>query len=103
MLELRTSIWEFLLLQKRTELAALFTDNVWITKIANLADIFAELNKLNSSMQSRNTHAFQLYDRMEGFIKKIRKWKERVGEGIFSMFPSVDELGDSAVLSPPVT
>uniref|UniRef100_A0A8C4EX62 HAT C-terminal dimerisation domain-containing protein n=1 Tax=Dicentrarchus labrax TaxID=13489 RepID=A0A8C4EX62_DICLA len=100
-LELRTSFREFLLLQKRTELAALFSDNVWITKLAYLADIFAKLNKLCSSMQGRNTHAFQLFDRMEGFVKKIRKWKERVGEGIFSMFPSVDELGDSAVLSPP--
>ena len=102
-LELRTSVREFLLLQKRTELAALFSDNVWITKLAYLTNIFAELNKLNSSMQGRNTYAFQLYDRIEGFVKKIRKWKERVGEGIFSMAPSVDELGDSAVLSPPVT
>uniref|UniRef100_A0A8C5GFF6 Uncharacterized protein n=1 Tax=Gouania willdenowi TaxID=441366 RepID=A0A8C5GFF6_GOUWI len=102
-LELRTSIREFLLHQKRTELAALFSDNAWITKLAYLADIFAELNKLNSSMQGRNTLAFQLYDRMEGFVKKMKKWKERVGEGTFSMFPSVDELGDSAVLSPPIT
>uniref|UniRef100_A0A8C5NEZ3 DUF4371 domain-containing protein n=1 Tax=Gouania willdenowi TaxID=441366 RepID=A0A8C5NEZ3_GOUWI len=102
-LELRMSIREFLLLQKRTELAALFSDNAWITKLAYLADIFAELNKLNSSMQGRNTLAFQLYDRMEGFVKKMKKWKERVGEGTFSMFPSVDELGDSAVLSPPIT
>ena len=102
-LELRTSIREFLLLQKRTELAVLFSDNVRITKLAYLTNIFAELNKLNSSMQGRNTYAFQLYDRIEGFVKKIRKWKERVGEGIFSMAPSVDELGDSAVLSPPVT
>jgi len=96
------SIREFLLLQKRTELAALFSDNVWVTKLAYLAEIFAELNKRNSSMQGRNTHAIQLYDRMEGFLKKIGRWRERVGEGIFSMFPSVDELGDSAVLSPPV-
>uniref|UniRef100_A0A671XCY3 DUF4371 domain-containing protein n=1 Tax=Sparus aurata TaxID=8175 RepID=A0A671XCY3_SPAAU len=102
-LELRTSILEFLLLQKRAELAALFSDDVWITKLAYLTDIFTELNKLNSSMQGRNTHAFQLYDRMEGFVKKVRQWKERVGERIFSMFPSVDELGDSAVLSPSVT
>ena len=102
-LELRKSIRELLLLQKRRELAALFSDNVWITKLAYLADIFAELNKLNSSMQRCSTHAFQLYDRMEGFVKKVRKWKEPVWEGIFSMFPSADELGDSAVLSPPVT
>ena len=74
--ELHTSSQEFLLLQKRTELAALFSDNVWITKVAYLADIFAELNKLNSSMRGHNTHAFQLYDRMEGVVKKIRKWKE---------------------------
>uniref|UniRef100_A0A3Q2NXH9 HAT C-terminal dimerisation domain-containing protein n=1 Tax=Fundulus heteroclitus TaxID=8078 RepID=A0A3Q2NXH9_FUNHE len=102
-LELRTSIREFLLLQKRTELAALFSDSVWITKLAYLADIFAELNKFNSSMQGRNTYAFSCMTGWKALSKKIRKWKERVGEGIFSMFPSVDELGDSAVLSPPVT
>ncbi|KAJ4944234.1 hypothetical protein JOQ06_012779 [Pogonophryne albipinna] len=102
-LELRKSIREFLLLQKRTELAALFSDNVWVTKLAYLADVFAELNKLNSSMQGPNTHAIHLYDKMEGFLKKIKRWRERIGEEIFSMFPSVDELGDSAVLSPPIT
>ena len=50
-------------------------------------------------MQGCNTHAFQLYDRMEGFVKKIRKWKERVREER----PPMDELGDSAVLSPSLT
>ena len=37
--------WKFLLLQKHTELAPLFNDNVWVTKLAYLVDIFAELNK----------------------------------------------------------
>ena len=44
-------------------------------------------------------HAIQLYDRMEGFLKK----NPEDGGGIFSMFPPVDELGDTAVLSPTVT
>lgn len=102
-LELRASIREFLLLQNCAELVANFSDDVWVTKLAYLADVFSELNRLNSSMQGRNTHAIHLYDRMEGFLRKIRRWRERVREGIFSIFPSMDELGDSAVLSPHIT
>lgn len=101
--ELRKSIREFLLMQKHTDLAALFNDNVWLTKLAYLVDIFAELNKLNSSLQGRNTVAIHLYDKMEGFVKKMKRWRERIGQETFSMFPSVDELGESAVLSPSVT
>lgn len=69
-------------LSKRTELAALFSDNVWVTKFAYLTDIFTELNKLNGSMQSCNTLAIQLYDRMEGFLKKIIGLSLHCREGI---------------------
>ncbi len=54
-------------------------------------------------MQGRNAHAIQLYDKIDALLKKMKRWRERVKEGIFSMFPSVDDLGDSAVLSPQVT
>lgn len=100
--ELRASIHEFLL-KHCTELAAKFSDNTWLTKLAYLADVFSELNRLNTSMQGRNAHAIQLYDKIDALLKKMKRWRERVKEGIFSMFPSVDDLGDSAVLSPQVT
>lgn len=84
---------------KRTELAALFSDNVWVTTFAYLTDIFTELNKLNRSTQSRNTLVIQLHDRMEGSLRKIIRLSLHVREGnIISMFPSVDEQGDSAIL-----
>ena len=72
------------------ELAEHFSDNAWLTKLAYLSDL--ELNRLNSSMQGGNTHVIQLYDRMEGFLKKIRRWRDRGREGTFSMFQSVKEL-----------
>ena len=67
------------------------------------SDLYCELNRLNSSMQGRNTHVIQLYDRIEGFLKKIKRWRDWVREGTFSMFPSVEELCESAVLSPHLT
>ena len=62
-----------------------------VTKLAYFADVFSELNRLNSCMQGCNTHAIQLYDRMEGFLKKKKRKKK---------FPSLHELGDFAVLFP---
>ena len=37
-------------------------------------------------MQGRNAYAFQLYDRMEGFVKKFRRLRERVGRKYFPCF-----------------
>ena len=99
--ELRASLREFLVSHNSAELAEHFSDNAWLTKLAYLSDL--ELNRLNSSMQGGNTHVIQLYDRMEGFLKKIRRWRDRGREGTFSMFPSVEELSESAVLTPHLT
>lgn len=87
--ELRKAIHKILVGQNRTELAVNFNDNVWVTKLAYMADVFSVLNKLNSSMQGRNTHAIQLYDRMEGFLKKTKRLREWVSGANCSMFPSV--------------
>ncbi|KAL2083740.1 hypothetical protein ACEWY4_021513 [Coilia grayii] len=101
--ELRASIGEFLAAHNSAELAEHFNDKTWLTKLAYLSDLYSEMNRLNSSMQGRNTHVIQLYDRMKGFLKKVQRWRERIREGTFSMFPSVEELGESAVLSPHLT
>ena len=39
---------------------------------------------------------------MEGSLKKTKRWRERVRGDNVSMFPSVEELEDSAELSPDV-
>lgn len=74
-----TSI-QFLLLQNHVELTANVSGDVWVNKITYCVDVFSELNRLNSSMQGPNTHANHLYDRLEGFLKKILRWRERVRE-----------------------
>lgn len=82
--------------QNSAELA----DNIWLTKLVYLSNLYSELNRLNSSMQGRNTHAIQLCDRIEGFLEKIKTWRDQTVEGTFSMFPSVEEMSESVVLSP---
>ncbi|XP_042559411.1 zinc finger BED domain-containing protein 5-like [Clupea harengus] len=103
--ELRASLRGFFACHDSAELAECFSDDAWLTKLAYLSDLYRELNRLNgSSMQGRrDAHVNQLYDRMEGFLKKIRRWRGRVREGILSMFPSVEELCESAALSPHLT
>ena len=61
-------IQEFLFLQNHAQLVAHFSDDDGVTKLAYLANIFSEWNKLNSSMQGHNTHAIQL-SRTKGFLK----------------------------------
>lgn len=68
--------------------------------LACLAEVFSELNTPSSSMQGHNTDVIQLCDRLSP--KKKKKKKEdggcKYGRDFFPMFPSVDELGNSAVL-----
>uniref|UniRef100_A0A3B4X3Q8 DUF4371 domain-containing protein n=1 Tax=Seriola lalandi dorsalis TaxID=1841481 RepID=A0A3B4X3Q8_SERLL len=93
--ELRSEIHDFLREHKHNELADNFCDTEWLTKLAYLTDIFAELNKLNSSMQGRNANVLQMYEKMEAFTKKVKRWIERVEEGNLAMFPSIEEYSDS--------
>uniref|UniRef100_A0A3B4VDX5 HAT C-terminal dimerisation domain-containing protein n=1 Tax=Seriola dumerili TaxID=41447 RepID=A0A3B4VDX5_SERDU len=93
--ELRSEIHDFLREHKHNELADNFCDTEWLTKLAYLTDLFAELNKLNSSMQGRNANVLQMYEKMEAFTKKVNRWIERLKEGNLAMFPSIEEYSDS--------
>ncbi|XP_063766104.1 protein FAM200A-like [Eleginops maclovinus] len=92
--ELRGAIYEFLC-EKHSDLASNFNDSYWLTKLAYLTDVFAELNKLNSSMQGRDANVMQLYEKLDAFVKKMSKWIERVESNNLAMFPSVEEYPDS--------
>ena len=91
--ELRDALREFLG-EKSPQLAAYFNDNEWIATLAYLADIFEQLNKLNSSMQGKNTNLITLSDKVSAFKKKLDLWGRRVLEGNLDMFDLLYEFSE---------
>lgn len=57
-----------------------FIDSDFVIKLAYLCDIFEKLNILNTSLQGKETHILQLYDKVVAFIKKIELWQRKLTE-----------------------
>lgn len=72
--ELRNEIFIFLKEENHT-LATTFEDEVFLTQLAYLCDIFAKLNQLNVSLQGKDTHLLQLYKKITAFKRKLQMWK----------------------------
>ena len=74
MYELRNEIFIFLKNENHA-LATTFEDEVFLTHLAYLCDIFAKLNQLNISLQGKDTHLLQLHDKITAFKRKLVLWK----------------------------
>ncbi|GFY47476.1 zinc finger MYM-type protein 6 [Trichonephila inaurata madagascariensis] len=72
--------------EKKSPLAAHFSDKVWVTKLAYLCDIFNLLNELNLCLQGKMKTVFKLADKVAAFKAKLELWGRRVNRGIFDMF-----------------
>ena len=48
-------------------LATIFEDEVFLTQLAYLGDIFAKLNQLNISLQGKDSLLLQLHDKINAF------------------------------------
>ena len=72
--ELRNEISVFLK-EENHALATAFEDEVFLTQLAYLCDIFAKLNQLNLSLQGKDTHLLQLHDKITAFKRKLQLWK----------------------------
>lgn len=83
--ELREPLQRFLS-EKKSPLAAHFSDEEWVAKLAYLCDIFNLLNELNRSLQGKMTTVFKLADKVAAFKAKLDLWGRRVNRGIFDMF-----------------
>ncbi|XP_071043051.1 SCAN domain-containing protein 3-like [Parasteatoda tepidariorum] len=68
--ELREPLQRFLL-EKKSPLAAHFSDKVWVTKLAYLCDIFNLMNELNLCFQGKMTTVFKLADKVADFKAKL--------------------------------
>ncbi|XP_051778559.1 zinc finger BED domain-containing protein 5-like [Erpetoichthys calabaricus] len=87
--ELREEMVVFCSQGNLKDFAEVLGDESWCSKLAYLADIFHELNFLNSGMQGRNENILTSTDKISAFRKKLTIWKKRASPGNVEMFPSV--------------
>ncbi|XP_051774916.1 protein FAM200A-like [Erpetoichthys calabaricus] len=93
--ELQSELASFLM-DKNSELVKFVSDNVWLAKLAYLADIFCQLNALNTSLQVRDSSMLKTTDKITAFKKKLRIWKTRVQNKsyIFDHLSAIEEYFD---------
>ncbi|XP_007119478.2 protein FAM200B isoform X1 [Physeter macrocephalus] len=86
--ELRNEIHVFLI-EKKSHLATVFEDDIWVTKLAYLTDIFGILNELRLKLQGKNSDIFQQAERIQGFQKMLLLWQARLKSNrpSYYMFP----------------
>ena len=58
--------------KKNHAFATTFEDEVFLTQLAYLCDIFSKLNQLNISLQGKETHLLQLHDKITAFKRKLQ-------------------------------
>ena len=83
--------WEPLqrfLSEKKSPLAARFSDTVWVAKLAYLCDIFSLLNELSLALQGKMTTVLKLADKVAAFKAKLALWGQRLNRGILDIFSS---------------
>ena len=88
-------LWELLqrfLLEKKSPLAAYFSDTEWAAQLAYLCDIFNLFNKLNLSLQGRKTTVFKSAEKVAAFKCKLEVEKWQMNTGIFDMFQTLAEI-----------
>ncbi|XP_034525746.1 protein FAM200A [Ailuropoda melanoleuca] len=87
--ELRNEIYTFLT-EKQSHLANIFEDDIWVTKLAYLSDVFGILNELSLKVQGKND-VFQYLERILGFQKTLLLWQARLKSNrpSYYMFPTL--------------
>ncbi|XP_055487049.1 zinc finger MYM-type protein 6-like [Leucoraja erinacea] len=77
---------------EHTQLLLHTEDTDWLAKLCYLADIFSKLNKLNMSLQGKDTSILNLYDKVGGFLKKAELWRRACAQEDFTCFPQLDDF-----------
>ena len=73
--------------EHNADLASLVADEIWLGKLAYLADMFNLLNELNLSLQGSDANILLSQNKITAFIKKLNIWKARVSDNVVDMFP----------------
>lgn len=72
------------------ELKDKLTDNLWITTLAYLSDIFNRLNVLNLSLQGKSINRFSMNDKIKAFFKIIEIISNNVSNESLQSFPNLE-------------
>ena len=90
-LELRKELHAFFKTEKHERLCEYLQCEFWLSRLEYLAETFAHLNSLNTSMQGREENIFTFSDKLVAFKKKVAIWKNRAKDGNFQILPLVRE------------
>ncbi|XP_068205386.1 protein FAM200C-like [Palaemon carinicauda] len=83
---------ELFLTEKSHPLAHKFPESKWLMQVAYLADMFAEINSLNISMQGRDQTLVGLSEKLLAFKGKVKLWMNKIKSGKTASFPSFNLL-----------
>ncbi|KAL1281206.1 hypothetical protein QQF64_000009 [Cirrhinus molitorella] len=89
--ELRCEVQEFFV-HNPFHLSSFLQDDIWLQKLAYLADIFSTLNELNLSLQGLSTTVFNTQDKVEALIKKLVFWANWINTNSTECFPLLSEF-----------
>lgn len=89
LLELRNEVSAFLA-EHSHPLVVMLENTDWVARLAYLADFFSKLNNLNLTLQGKDTHILNMYDKVCGFMKKIKLWESKCEDGDTSCFQQLN-------------
>ena len=96
--ELRHEVHLFLL-DSSPDLANYFEDEMWLKRVAYLADIFSQLNKTNLELQGQHVNPFQLKSKIEAFKRKLSHLANDLDKNDFSYLPQLRDFIEDAELT----
>ncbi len=81
-------------MQGKDDLLSHFSMVLWEARLAYLADIYEQLNRLNLKLQGKKRNVFHLMDCLPGFLAKLQNWQRKVGAGNVAMFENLSAVLD---------
>ncbi|XP_042223024.1 zinc finger BED domain-containing protein 5-like [Homarus americanus] len=82
----------FLEVQGKDNLLGDFNEVLWEPRLAYLADIFEQLNRLNLKLQGKERKVFHLIDCLHAFLVKLQNWQRKVDAGNVAMFENLSTV-----------
>ncbi|XP_076052869.1 protein FAM200A-like [Oratosquilla oratoria] len=86
----------FLEVQEKRDHVAQFEDEAWNKRVAYLADIFEQLNKLNLKLHGRERHILLFQDSLWAFVSKLENWRRKTNLGNIAMFEKLCAVMDES-------
>ena len=98
--ELREELLILFIQENLIEFSDSLRDESWCSKLAYLADIFQQLNKVNTNMQGRTENVMSSTDKLRSLQNTLGIWKRCALDGNLMMFPLVFKTKWQEILPP---